>query len=163
MIKEGKIIYEYYNLSHFKEVRTKPFSIDMTKEESMDLWRDILNEETTEIIVIEENNEYIGGVITVTHSPKVNMHKKDMTNAVLWDIRVHPSYQRLGLATTLLNKAIEFSKKMNCKSLLIETQNNNSKAINFYIKNKAYLHEINKGIYKSQPSEIQLIFKIDIV
>lgn len=153
----------YSNVSNFKEVKTKPFSIDMTKLESMDLWKDILNEETTEIIVIEKNNEYVGGVITVTHSPKVNMHKNDMTNAVLWDIRVHPNYQKRGIASKLLNKSIEFSKKMNCKSLLIETQNNNPKAINFYTKNKAYLHEINKGVYESLLGETQLIFKIDIV
>lgn len=156
-------MYEYDNLFDYKEVKTNPFSIDMTKEESMDLWRDILNEETTEIIVVEDNNKYIGGVITVTHSPKVTMHKGIMLNAILWDIRVHPNFQRQGIASILLNKSIEFSKKMNCNSLLIETQNNNPKAINFYTKNEAYLYEINKGKYESQPSETQLIFKIDIV
>ena len=163
MIKSGNRIYNYLSLSEFNEIITRPFLINMTIEESMDLWKEILNEDTTEIIVVEENNEYIGGIITVTHSPKVNMHRGDMTNAILWDIRVDERYQRQGIASMLLNKSIEYSRKMKCNSLLIETQNNNPKAINFYTKNKAYLVEINKEVYEKQPTEIQLIFKIDIV
>lgn len=162
MIKKDsrKVVFDTDSSYHTKE--TLSFEIDMTKEESISLWKEIMNEDTTSIIAIKNNNKLIAGCITVTNSPKINMLKGDMTNAVLWDIRVNPNYQNLGLATKLLKESIKFAKKMKCKRLLIETQDNNPKAINFYLKNGAKLIETNPDIYPVELNEIQYIFKIEL-
>ncbi len=162
MIKSGDKIVNFTSNKVYRLIDALPYNIDMTKEESTDLWKSILNEETTQVICIEDNNKLIAGAITVTHSPKVNMLRQDMTNAVLWDIRVHPDYQGQGLATKLINESLSYAKKQNCKKLLIETQNNNPKAIKFYLKNGATLLEENKDAYPIELNEIQYILEIDI-
>jgi len=119
MIKEGDQLVEFVDNSNYILHDTEPFYIDMAKEESTALWKDILVEENTEIIIVLEENKMIGGCITVTHSPEVRMLKGDMTNAVLWDIRVDPKYQHLGIGTQLLNLSLNYARGKNCDCLLI--------------------------------------------
>jgi len=158
MIKSGSNSVVITNANKVTLLPIKPFSIDMTTDESTSLWKNILNEEKTQILCFVDNGKLIAGSITVTHSPKVNMLKGDMKNSVLWDIRVHPDYQRLGIASKLFEESVIFSKNQHCTNMLIETQNNNPKAINFYIKHKAVLLEENKDVYQKELNETQLIF-----
>ena len=159
MIKVGhsKVIFDNEKI-FYKE--TEAYEIDMTIEEKVDLWKKIINFDTSLIQAIMIDGQYIAGAITVTHSPKANMLKSDMKNAVLWDIRVHPDYQNLGLASTLLQNSLEFASTKKCSSLLIETQNNNPKAVSFYIKHGATLLETNEDAYPKELNEVQFIFQI---
>lgn len=161
MIKEGTTKIVISN-SIFKEVKTTAFSIDMRLDEKTSLWKEILNFNKTLIQVFEVDGQFIAGAITVTNSPSVNMLKGDMSNAVLWDIRVHPDYQNSGLASILMKYSIEYSKEQNCKSLLIETQDNNPKAISFYLKHGASISEVNIDAYPKELNETQFIFKIQL-
>ncbi|MCR3906727.1 MAG: GNAT family N-acetyltransferase [Tenericutes bacterium] len=162
MFKIGSQIYAFDDNENLTKKNVKPFSIDLAGEEKVSDWVKILNEKTTSIVVLEENGIWVGGCITVTHSPRVNMLRNNMQNAVLWDIRVHPQYQNLGVGSILLEASIKFSKQMNCKHLIIETQDNNPKAIDFYLKHNAKLIEINKQAYQDTPNETQLIFQLDL-
>lgn len=152
-IRDGNKV-TYYPITHF--------SIDMTKYESTSLWKKIFNQETTQIIGFVDKGKLIAGCITITHSPQVNMFRGDMKNSVLWDIRVHPNYQGLGLASKLLEESIIFSKRQHCTNMIIETQNNNPKAINFYLKHNAILLEENTEIYPKELHETQFIFTMKL-
>ncbi|MDI6453311.1 GNAT family N-acetyltransferase [Peloplasma aerotolerans] len=162
MFKSGSYIYVLNPDQSFDVKNVEPFSIDLASEEKVSDWIEILNEDSTSIMVIEDNDLWIGGCITVTHSPKVNMLRNNMENAVLWDIRVHPQYQKLGIGSILLESSIQFAKKKECKHLIIETQDNNPTAIDFYVKHGAYLIDVNPNAYHDQPNETQYIFQIDL-
>jgi ribosomal protein S18 acetylase RimI-like enzyme len=86
------------------------------------------------------------------------MMRGDDTNAVLWDIRVDPKAQHRGIGTLLFETAMAFGRQEGCHRMLIETQNNNPRAIRFYEAQGATLLEINRNHYPDQPAEDQLIF-----
>ena len=160
MLKIFDYYRDYRNKSNMEyDIKKTPKTIiDFAKDEKMSLWKEILNENTTGVFVIKENNEWVAGCVVVTHSPKVNMLRNDMSNAVLWDIRVDSNHQKKGYGSILFNKAEEYAKSQNCAQMIIETQNNNPKAIEFYEKNGAVLKEINFYHYKDLPDEDQLIY-----
>lgn len=162
MLKQFDAIRVYSSISDYTIQPTAPTVIDFAKEESMDLWRQIMNHDTCGIFALEEDNRWIGGCLVVTHSPDVHMLKGDVSNAVLWDIRVDSGYQHRGYGKRLLQQAIDFAKEQGTKRLLIETQNNNPDAIAFYESMGAYLLELNKHHYPEYPDEDQLIFAIDL-
>jgi len=158
MIKEFSKIYNYESLNKYSIAETLPCRIDMNTYESIELWKEIMVEEHCGVFVCIENDKWIGGTLVVTNSPQVNMLKNDMTNAVLWDIRVIKEFQGKGVSQLLFDEVIKFSLKEKCERIIIETQNNNPKAINYYTKLGAKLSEINKSHYKELPEEDQLIF-----
>lgn len=162
MLKEGTKKLLFKDNKTIELVDTEPYKIDMTKEEKVSLWKEILNPNNTQVLVLEDKGQFLAGTITVAHSPKCNMLKGDMSNAVLWDIRVNPSYQNQGFASILLKESLLFAKKKKCKRLLIETQDNNEKAIPFYLKHGATLLETNKDAYPAQYNEWQYILEIKI-
>jgi len=162
MLKQYQSIRKYKNINDYEIINVDDTSLDFAKEESMDLWSEIMNHDSCRIFVIEKNGAWIGGTVIVTNSPKVNMLKGDMDNAVLWDIRVDSKYQNQGYGKLLFNKAIKYAREMGCKRMLIETQNNNPNAIAFYEKQGATLLEINFKHYPDCPNEDQLIFIIDL-
>lgn len=162
MIKQGNERVKFSSATSTISEIIEQYEIDMTIEEKASEWKKILNPKTTDISVITHRNKFIGGCITVTNSPQCNMLKGDMSNAVLWDIRVHPNFQNCGLGEMLVNISKDYSKKMNCTRLLIETQDNNPKAINFYLKHGASLLETNKDAYPKELNETQYILEIPL-
>ena len=163
---EMKKTFECYRIyddnNEYTEEKVELTTFDWTNTEKMSLWREILNEDTTGVYIIEEDNIWVAGCVVVTHSPKVNMLEGDMKNAVLWDIRVDSRHQSKGYGSLLFKKAVEYAKEMNTTQMLIETQNNNPKAIEFYSKQGAKIHKINRNHYKDLPKEDQLIMSINI-
>ncbi|PAT02196.1 hypothetical protein CI105_02300 [Candidatus Izimaplasma bacterium ZiA1] len=162
MFKEFDTIYKYNSLNEYIIEKTNPTIIDMNKYESIDLWKEILIEEHCSIFVCLIEDELIGGAIVVTNSPKVNMLNNDMTNAVLWDIRVKKDFQGKGISQLLFDEVKKYSIMKSCKRVIIETQNNNPKAISFYTKIGAKLRFIKKSHYQDLPDEDQLLFIYDL-
>lgn len=162
MIKQGHERVKFTSQTKISFEEVPYYEIDMTREEKVSDWRKILNQKTTDISVIKHKNKFIGGCITVTNSPMCNMQRDDIKNAVLWDLRIHPDFQNCGLGEMLINVAKDYAKKRNCKNLLIETQDNNPKAINFYLKHGARLIETNKNAYQKEINEIQYVLEIEI-
>ncbi len=157
MLKEFNRIRYYKDLHTYDihEVETTVF--DFSKDENMTLWREIMVHDQCAVFVIQEKKEYVAGAVVVTNSPNVNMLRSDMENSVLWDIRVDSKHQQRGYGKILFEKAVEFAKNKQTKRMIIETQNNNPKAIQFYEKMGCKLIEINRNHYKGL-DEDQLIF-----
>jgi GNAT superfamily N-acetyltransferase len=111
-----------------------------------------------------DDGEPIAGATLAYDTNGVNMlcNRKDMS--VLWDIRVAPEFKSKGVGSLLFSKAIEWSKKRNCKQIKIETQNINVPACQFYAKQGAKLSEINEYAYYSDGlDEVMLIWYYDLV
>jgi len=159
MLKCFSSLISFDDKGNIKEIPAKTQTIDLAKEESMEEWRALLPEETTKIFVISKQDSWIAGAIVVTHAKHIHMFQGDMRNAVLWDIRVDPAYQGLGLGNILFQEVYSYAKTQNCHALLIETQNNNPNAIKFYLRNGATLFKTNMRAYDDYPEEIQYIFQ----
>ncbi len=98
------------------------------------------------ILVNSENFEI--GLIAFEHQSHSNRTR-------IWDIMIHSDYQRNGHGTFLMNFTCEKAKNLNSRALVLECQNTNVKAIDFYLKNgfnligfdlEAYTEEQGGGI-----------------
>jgi len=80
--------------------------------------------------------------------------------ATLWDIRVHPDYRSRGVGTRLFGAAADWAKGQGCRSMLIETQDVNAPACQFYMERGCTLAEVNPSAYSPDISEVQLIWEL---
>ncbi|MGN9119668.1 GNAT family N-acetyltransferase [Turicibacter bilis] len=71
---------------------------------------------------------------------------KNQKNIVIELIAVNEKYRSEGIGTVLINKLYAFCKEVKCQEVLVGTQLENIKALNFYIKNAFKIKDI-KYIY----------------
>ena len=84
---------------------------------------------------------------------------------VLWDIRVSDAYKHNGIGQKLLDIGITGAKKDGYSQMIIECQNNNVPACNFYKKQGALLSKIDMYAYYLETdirNEIQLVWYLDL-
>jgi len=99
------------------------------------------------------NTEIVGFIIILLHA---SIHEAQLMN-----IAIHPDYQRRGLASRLLQQAIDFAKAKQIKQLLLEVRVSNSAAIEFYKKWGGKQIAVREGYYPSaQGREDALIFSL---
>lgn len=137
----------------------KPYFKNYDEFESPQDWTNKWDTSKWGFFIARNNeNKIIGGMTIAYDTENVLMleGRKDMS--VIWDIRIDSKYRRTGIGSILFQKAIEFSKERNCKTIKIETQNNNVQACQFYLKQDCYLGGIHPGVYNEFPSEIQLLW-----
>lgn len=98
--------------------------------------------------ILEDNKSQEIGVVVFEHL----IHSK---RTRIWDIMVHLRYINQGYGSYLLKFVEDKAKKNNQRSLVIECQNTNTKAIDFYLTNgfeligfdlEAYTEEQGNGI-----------------
>lgn len=136
-----------------------PYQKDYDENETPYDWAKKWSTKNWGLFVAKKNkSEVIAGITIALKTNGLNMLEGRTDLAVIWDIRVKPDYRNTGVGTLLFQKAIEFSKKGNCKTIKIETQNNNVNACRFYAKQNCYLGGIHANVYKEFPSEIQFLF-----
>ena len=75
----------------------------------------------------------------------------------LYDLKVLKDYRKKGVATALMNKAMEICR------LYTQGQDNNLSACLFYIKNGFYIGGFDNNLYKGTPQEgkADIIFYLD--
>ena len=91
--------------------------------------------------------------------------KPCLSDAILWDIRIHPAHQRKGIATALFADAARWAKSHGYTALKIETQDTNVPANRFYAAQGCRLIQITRDAYRSQPAvadEVMLIWELDL-
>lgn len=82
--------------------------------------------------------------------------------AVLWDIRVHPDYQRRGVGRELFNATLAWAKRRGCRQLTVETQNINVRACRFYQQMGCRLASIERRAYAAFPDEVKLVWSLSL-
>lgn len=103
-----------------------------------------------------DGNRRVGGAIVAHDTEGVLMLEGRKDSAVLWDIRVHPNYRRMGIGVQMVCRAVEWARKRHCREIKVETQNINVPACRFYAKQGFELGAIIKNAYAEYPDEIQL-------
>jgi GNAT superfamily N-acetyltransferase len=69
------------------------------------------------------------------------------------DIIVSRHFRRYGIGSLLLNCACDWARNHNCRAILLETQNVNYPAIQFYLRNGLEVWGIGQHYYPSGPVE----------
>jgi ribosomal protein S18 acetylase RimI-like enzyme len=109
-----------------------------------------------------DQGQVIGGAVVAYRTAGIYLLDQREDVAVLWDIRVHPDYQRDGIGTALFAKTKAFSVERECKLLKIETQNVNVPACRFYSRQGCYLGGIREHAYKDFPEEVELLWFLEL-
>ena len=86
----------------------------------------------------------------------------DERNAVLWDIRVAPAFQRRGIGSVVFRAAEDWARKRGALRLTVETQNVNVAACTFYARQGCTLESIHRFAYTAFPDEVQLLWVKDL-
>ena len=84
---------------------------------------------------------------------------------VLWDIRVADEYKHQGIGQKMLDLAIKEAKADGYRQMIIECQNNNVPACNFYRKQGALLSKIDMYAYYQEEAcrdEVQFVWYLDL-
>ncbi len=71
---------------------------------------------------------------------------------LIQDIIVGHQYRRYGVGSLLLSCAADWARKRNCWAIILETQNINYPAIQFYLRNGLEVWSINQNFYPPGPS-----------
>lgn len=73
--------------------------------------------------------------------------------ASISNILVGRQFRRYGIGSLLLNCATDWARKHNCWALVLETQNVNYPAIQFYLRNGLEIWSIQRHFYPPGPAE----------
>lgn len=107
----------------------------------------------------------VGAATVAGTDPKINMLNGRTDACVLWDIRVADAYKHQGIGQGLFEMAKAGAAKDGYKQMIIECQNNNVAACNFYKKQGAVLGKIDMYAYYTDPDvrdDVQLIWYLDL-
>lgn len=107
------------------------------------------------------NGERVGGAVVAWKTPGLLMLEGRDDLAVLWDLRVSPRTRRMGIGSALFSTAGRWALERGCRTIKIETQNNNVPACRFYLNQGCKLGGLNRSAYPEQPDEIQLLWYWD--
>jgi len=100
----------------------------------------------------------LGGCVIAYDTPGVHKLEGRTDIAVLWDIRVTPEHRGDGIGGFLVEAAVDWARRRNCRMLIVETQNINVPACRFYAKHGFALGGINRNAYTELPDEVELIW-----
>ena len=84
---------------------------------------------------------------------------------ILWDIRVADNYKHMGVGQRMFDLGVKNAKSDGYKMMMIECQNNNVTACNFYKKQGALLDKMDMHAYDSEPGcegEVQFIWYLKL-
>ena len=107
----------------------------------------------------------VGAATVAGTTPDLNMLGGRTDACVLWDIRVADAYKHQGVGQGLFDMAKAGAEEDGYAQMIIECQNNNVTACNFYRKQGAMLGKIDMYAYYTEPEvkdDIQFIWYLDL-
>lgn len=101
-------------------------------------------------LIAEEDNQIIGIMdIECEQEPNTICSNENISSGMIWHIAVHPDFQRKGVATALLDKAIKYLRDIGIHRIEAWTRDdrwvNSWYESNHFIKKDAYFHVYTEG------------------
>jgi GNAT superfamily N-acetyltransferase len=109
-----------------------------------------------------EGGERIGGAAVAWKTEGMEMLEGCEDLAVLWDLRVHPSYRGRGVGHRLFARAVDWARERQGRRFKAETQNINVPACRFYARQGCELGAIHRYVYGIALDEVQLLWYKDV-
>jgi len=104
------------------------------------------------------NGERAGGAVVAWDTPGLDMLGGRSDLAVLWDLRVAPTWRERGVGRALFRAAEAWALSDGARWIKIETQNINTVACRFYAREGCTLRAMNRFAYPALPEEAQLLW-----
>lgn len=105
------------------------------------------------------DGETIGAAAVVFDPSSLGMENSGGSTAVLWDIRVKAEMRGRGAGSQLLGAAEASARVRGRAWLIVETQNVNADACDFYRRHGFALFEVQPGAYAELPAETRLLWR----
>lgn len=110
------------------------------------------------LITARREGDRIGSAVIAWSTRDLDMLRGRADLAVLWDLRVQPDARRQGIASALIDAAVEWAAHRGCRWLAVETQNINVPACRLYVRHGFELGSIDRFAYPDLPAETQLVW-----
>ena len=104
----------------------------------------------------------VGAGIITRNSPGIALMDNRPGCCLLWDLRVAPAARRQSVGSALFEEAAVWAAGTGAKTMIVETQNINVPACEFYSAQGCVLEGVNPLAYPSLPHEVQLIWRKDL-
>ena len=102
--------------------------------------------------------ERVGGAVVAWGAPHADLLEGRADLAVLWDLRVAPTWRGRGVGVAIFQAAERWALAHGARWLKVETQNVNVAACRFYARRGAVLGAIHRFAYPELPDEVQLLW-----
>ena len=112
-----------------------------------------------------DDEKPVGAATVAARTDKLYMLAGRDDACVLWDIRVADEYKHQGIGQKLFDLAVKNAKADGYRQMIIECQNNNVPACNFYRKQGALLSKIDMYAYYQEEAcrnEVQFLWYLDL-
>ena len=112
-----------------------------------------------------DDEKPVGAATVAARTDKLYMLAGRDDACVLWDIRVADEYKHQGIGQKLFDLAVKNAKADGYRQMIIECQNNNVPACNFYRKQGALLSKVDMYAYYQEEAcrnEVQFLWYLDL-
>lgn len=150
ILEERPVIFYIKDLSKYEKAIEYEKNFDITN------WR---------FFMAFDGETPIGAMTIAGTTDGLNMLNGRDNACVLWDIRVADNYKHQGIGSELLTVGKKAAKENGYAQMIIECQNNNVAACNFYKKQGAVLGKIDMYAYYDEPeirNEVQMIWYLEL-
>jgi streptothricin acetyltransferase len=138
-VVSGRIIPSFKNnvWKYTEEIFSEPY---FKKYEDDEIEISYIEEEGKVVFLYYDENNCIG---------RIKIRSNWNGYALIEDIAVAKDYRKNGVGTALLNKAMEWAQEKNYSGLVLETQDINVSACQFYAKNRFVIGAVDTMLYSN--------------
>ena len=148
-----------------EEVPVTPQVKDLSQYERATEYETLFNIATWRFFMAFDGETPVGAPTLAGPTEHLYMLNGRTDACVLWDIRVADGYKHRGIGQRLFDMAVAAARKTGYRQMIIECQNNNVPACQFYRKQGAVLGKVDRYAYYDDPmlrNETQLIWYLDL-
>lgn len=149
----------------FEEIPVMPYIKDLAQYEIAREYEKEFDISNWRFYMAFDEDVPVGAVTIAGTTDGMNMLSGRKDACVLWDIRVEDGYKHRGIGQRLFDMAVLGAKEDGYCQIIIECQNNNIPACQFYQKQGALLSKIDMYAYYSEPevrNEVQFVWYLDL-
>ena len=147
----------------FEKVPVTPCVKDLSKYERAVEYEDMFDISKWRFFMAFDGDIPVGAVTVAGTTKGMDMLGESTGACVLWDIRIADAYKHMGIGQGLFDLGKAAAKADRYKTMIIECQNNNVPACNFYKKQGALLSKVDMNAYESEPEiadEVQFVWRL---
>ena len=149
----------------FEKVPVTPCVKDLSKYERAVEYEDMFDISKWRFFMAFDGDIPVGAVTVAGTTKGMDMLGESTGACVLWDIRIADAYKHMGIGQGLFDLGKAAAKADGYKTMIIECQNNNVPACNFYKKQGALLSKVDMNAYESEPEiadEVQFVWCLEL-
>ena len=114
------------------------------------------------ILMVYEGDTVVGGAILAPPKSGYELPGAQNGSGIMVDLRVHPSMRQRGVGRALISAAISLAHHLGWEEILVETQDTNLAACQFYANMGFSVRSIDREAYGTSLDEAQIIWRFKL-